>query len=119
MYKRVYDRMVEEYKKEEKTDLINRIMSYSDIEVSDRCFANQCFSGSAIYNINTIFEYLQDGLSRNQYDSITAGQIKDALSSWEYIRNGLAEMKRATRVSEAEQDFKKRISKAKDPYDSI
>lgn len=119
MCKWFYDRMVEEYKKEEKIDLINKIMSYSNIEVSDRCFANECCSGSAIYNINTIFEYLQEGLSQNQYDSMTDKQIKDALSSWEYIRNGLAEMKRDTRVSEAEKNFKKRVSSAKDPYDSI
>ena len=35
MYKWVYDRMVEEYNKEDKLDLIHKIMSYSNIEVSD------------------------------------------------------------------------------------
>lgn len=119
MYKWLYDRMVEEYKKEEKIDLIHKIMSYSDIEVADRCFANQCCAGRSIYDINTLFEYLQKGVFENQYDSATTKQIEDALSSWEYIRNGLAEMKRCTRVSEAEQDFKNRILAAKNPYDSI
>lgn len=41
MYKWIYDKMVEEYQKEEKIDLIHGIMSYSNIEVSDRAFANQ------------------------------------------------------------------------------
>lgn len=42
-----------------------------------------------------------------------------AKNDWEYIRSGLAEMKRDTRVSEAEKDFQKRLLEAKDPYDSI
>lgn len=119
MYKWVYDRMVEEYKKEEKIDLIDKIMSYSKIELSDRCFANQCCSGGAICNINILFEYLQNGASQNRYNGDTAKKIKDALLSWEYIREGISEMKRDTRVSEAERDFKNRVSEAKDPYDSI
>lgn len=115
----MYDRMVEEYSKEEKIDLINKIMSYSDIEVSDRCFANECCAGNAIYNINELFEYLQEGISQNRYNNDMINKVRDALSSWEYIRNKLAEMKSCTRVSEAEKRFKDRVSEAKDPYDSI
>ena len=59
MYKWVYDRMVEEYMKEEKIELIHEIMSYSNIEVSDRCFANQCCAGADVYNINALFELLE------------------------------------------------------------
>lgn len=117
MYKWVYDRMVKEYEKEDKIDLIHKIMSYSDIEISDRCFANQCCSGADAYNINELFEYIRKNAS--QRDCELLERLKNATSSWEYIRNGLSEMKRDTRVSEAEKDFNKRVSEAKDPYDSI
>ena len=119
MYKWMYDRMVKEYEKESKEELAQRIMTMEEIECSDRCFANQCCAGSAIYNINELFEYLQDGVSLGQYDGKAVGKIKNALSSWEYIRNGLVEMKIDTRVSEAEKNFKQRVFSAKDPYDSI
>lgn len=117
MYKWVYDRMVKEYEKEDKIDLIHKIMSYSNIEISDRCFANQCCAGTAVYNINELFEYLRDNASRGDCELLE--RLKNATSSWEYIRNGLSEMKRDTRVSEAEKDFNKRASEAKDPHDSI
>lgn len=116
MYKWVYDRMVEEYDKEDKLDLIHKIMSYSNIEISDRCFANQCCAGTDVYNINELFEYLRENES---WDCELLERLKNATSSWEYIRNGLSEMKRDTRISEAEKDFKKRVSNAKDPYDPI
>lgn len=119
MYKWVYDRMVEEYKKEEKIDLINKIMSYSNIEVSDRCFANECCSGSAIYNIDTLFEHLKDGMLQSGCNGETVKKIKNALASWEYIKRELAEMRRDTRVSEEERGFKKRVSEVKEPYDDI
>lgn len=117
MYKWVYDRMVEEYNKEDKLDLIHKIMSYSNIEVSDRCFANQCCAGVDVFNINELFEYLQENASHGDCELLD--RLKNATSSWEYIRNGLLEMKRDIRVSEAEKDFKKRVFDAKDPYDSI
>lgn len=117
MYKWVYDRMVEEYQKEEKINLIHKIMSYSNIEASDRCFANQCYSGADIYNIERLFEHLRENVTQGDYDLIE--RLKAATSSLEYIRNGLSEMRRGTRISEAEKDFEKRVSEAKEPYDSI
>lgn len=117
MYKWVYDRMVEEYEKEEKIDLIHKIMSYSNIEVSDRAFANQCCAGTDVYNINTFFEFLEEkGYTKDE-------KIKEifekAMNSWQYIRGGLSEMKSDTRVSEAEKDFKERVNSAKDQMDII
>lgn len=117
MHKWVYDRMVEEYEKKNKIDLICQIMSYRDIEVSDRCFANQCCASVEAYNINELFEYLREIVS--QGDSKLLERVEKAESSWKYIRNGLSEMKRDTRASEAERDFKERVFMAKDPYDSI
>ncbi len=117
MYKWVYDKMVEEYQKKEKIDLIHQIMSYSNIEVSDRCFANQCCAGADVCNINEFFEYLQENVGLG--DCGILERLKKATSSWEHIRNGLSEMKRDTRVSEAEKDFEKRVSEAKEPYDFI
>ena len=117
MYKWVYDRMIKEYEKESKEALAQRIMAMEKIECSDRCFANQCCAGIDVYSINELFEYLQENVS--QHDHRMLELLKGAKSSWEYIRNGLSAMKRDARISEAEKDFKKRVSEAKDPYDSI
>lgn len=70
MYKWVYDRMVEEYQKKEKIDLIHKIMSYSNIELDDRCFANQCCSSMDVYNINELFEYLRENVSQGDCELI-------------------------------------------------
>lgn len=117
MYKWVYDRMVEEYEKEEKIDLINKIMTYSEIEVSDRTFANQCCAGADVYNINTFFEFLEEkGYTKDEkFKEI----FEKAMNSWQYIRRGLLEMKFDTRVSEAEKDFEERVNSAKDKMDII
>ena len=60
MYKWMYDRMVTEYSKESKDQLVQRIMALEEIECSDRCFANQCMAGTSIYDINELFSALED-----------------------------------------------------------
>lgn len=117
MYKWIYDRMVEEYEKEEKIDLIHKIMSYSNIELADRCFADSFCIGMDVYNINTLFELLENRLCPQDHELISA--LNSAIGSFNNIKRGLSEMRRATRASEAEKNFKERILEAKDPYDSI
>ena len=63
MYKWMYDRMVTEYSKKSKEELVKRIMSLEEIECSDRCFANQCMAGSSMYDINELFSALEDRVS--------------------------------------------------------
>ena len=60
MYKWMYDRMVAEYSKKSKEELVQEIMSLEEIECSDRVFANQCQAGTPIYNINELFLVLKD-----------------------------------------------------------
>lgn len=117
MYKWLYDRMLKEYEKEGKIDLIHKLMIYKEIEVSDRSFADQCFSGKDIYNINELFDYLRENLKK--CDPELFDRMEEAASSWAYIISGLSKMKRATRASEAESAFKKRVSEAQGPYDSV
>lgn len=121
MYKWVYDKMVEEYKKESKEDLIIRMMATEEIELSDRCFANQCCAGTAIYSINELFSALDDLQSGFSYEK--AARVYElaemAKGNWNYIRNGLAEMKQDTRCGEKLDDFKERVKNAKDKMDSI
>ena len=49
MYKWMYDRIVTEHSKKSKEELVQEIMSLEEIECSDRCFANECESGTTIY----------------------------------------------------------------------
>lgn len=147
MYKHMYDRMVTEYSKESKEELIQRIMSLEEIECSDRCFANQCQAGISIYNINELFSALEDMLSsftheksarvqelmENAKDSREDMQssftyekvarvyelMENAKGSWGYIRNGISEMNDNTRCGKVLDDFKLRVANAKDSNDSI
>ena len=121
MYKWLYDRMVDEYKKESKEELVQRIMAIEEIECSDRCFANQCCAGTAIYNINELFSALDNLQAGFTYEK--AAKVyklsQTAKESWRYITNGLIEMKSDTRCGEKMDDFKKRVEAAKDQNDSI
>lgn len=130
MYKWIYDRMVSEYSKETKEELIQRIMALDEIECEDRCFANQCEAGTSIYNINNLFE-LFDTLKRaTDNPNITDTEIANcarifcssydnAKSSWNYIKNGISEMNDNTRCDNKLNDFKLRVSNAKNSNDNI
>ena len=121
MYKWMYDRMVTEYSKESKEELIQRIMSLEEIECSDRCFANQCMAGSTIYNINELFSALEDMQSGFTYEKAARVYelMENAKGSWNYIRNGISEMNDNTRSHKELENFKKRVSNATDNDDSI
>ena len=121
MYKWMYDRMVTEYSKESKEELIQRIMSLEDIECSDRCFANQCMAGTPIYDINKLFSALEDMQSGFAYEKADRVYelMKTAKDSWNYIRNGISEMNENTRCNKVLDDFKSRVVNAKDSNDSI
>lgn len=121
MYKWIYDRMVEEYSKESKEELVKRIMSLKEIECSDRCFANQCMAGSSMYDINELFFALEDMKSGFAYDKAARVYelIKVAKDSWKYIRNGIAKMNDNSRCGKTLEDFKSRVSMAKDNNDNI
>lgn len=121
MYKWMYDRMVEEYSKETKEELTQRIMAADEIECSDRCFANQCQAGTSIYNINELFSALDDMQSGFTYEKAEKVYelMESAKGSWNYIKNGIAEMNDCLRSSRTLDDFKKRVSNAKHSNDSI
>lgn len=121
MYKWMYDRMVTEYLKESKEELIQRIMSLEEIECSDRCFANQCMAGTSIYDINELFSALEDMQSSFTYEKAARVYelMENAKGSWNYIRNGISEMNDNTRCGKVLDDFKSRIANAKDNNDSI
>lgn len=121
MYKWMYDRMLTEYLKETKEELVQRIMSLDEIECHDRCFANQCEAGTAICNINEMFSALDDLQCGFTYKK--AARLYEiterSKDSWNYIINGLREMNNDSRCSKALEDFKRRVLKATDSNDSI
>lgn len=96
-------------------------MSSDEIELEDRSFANQCCAGTAIYNINELFSAIEDLQSEFSYEKTTKVYelAEQAKGSWNYIRSGLSEMKQDTRSGKKLEDFKKRVSMAKDKMDVI
>lgn len=121
MYRWMYDRMVSEYEKKSKEELAQRIMAMDEIECSDRCFANQCESGTAISSINELFyalDELQTDLSHEKATRISEISNK-AKDGWNYITNGLSKMNDNSRCYATLEDFKERVSNAKDNMDSI
>ena len=121
MYKWMYDRMVTEYSKRSKEELIQEIMALEEIECSDRCFANQCEAGATIYNINELFSALKElkaGFTYEKADKVYE-LIEIAESSWNYVKNGIAEINNDLRCTTVLEDFKNKVAKATDSNDSI
>ena len=75
------------YMELEKEKLVEKLEEYMNIELKDRCFANECCASLTIYNINKLFEKLESGEKLYEQD------IRDAESSWNYIVENLYEMK--------------------------
>ena len=121
MYKWMYDKMITEYSKESKEELVQRIMSLEEIECSDRCFANQCMAGTSICDIDELFSALKDMQSDSTSEKAAKVYelMETAKCSWDYIRNRIAEINDDTRCEKALKDFKLRVSNAKDNNDSI
>lgn len=121
MYRCFYDRLLAETEKNTKEELFQEIMSLNSIECADRTFANECESGTAIYNINKLFSALNDMKVSFAGDKLATvyDLIESAEKSWYFIKEGLANMNDASRTSKQLNDLKERVSKAKDAYDSI
>lgn len=121
MYKWMYNRMVTEYSKRSKEELIQEIMALEEIECSDRCFANQCEAGATIYNINELFSALKELKAGFTYEKAAKiyELIEIAESSWNYVKNGIAEINNDLRCTTLLEDFKNKVAKATDSNDSI
>lgn len=121
MYKWMYDRLVTEYSKKSKEELAQEIMALEKIECSDRCFANECQAGATIYNINELFSALKELKAGFTYEKAAKVYelMESAESSWNYVKNGIAEINDDSRCSKALKDFKSRVTKASDDNDSI
>lgn len=110
MKKFIYDKQVEEYSKENKEELIQRILSLQEIECKDRSFANHCKAGDSCYNINLLFDEIEKIQKNTQNSNITLSELNkqisdllfianDAKSSWQYIKDGLQEMNNSSRTA--------------------
>lgn len=122
MYKWMYDRMIVEYSKETKEELIQRIIALEEIECNDRCFANQCEAGTAIYNIDKLFHVLETFL-RSDFSPEKILKIHEltvqAKSEWNYIKHGLNKLNNSCRCEKTLEDFKQRVDRATENNDTI
>lgn len=112
----IYNKIVTDYSKKSKEELIQEIMALEKIECSDRCFANQCEAGNAISNINRLFAALNDTPEISNY---VRNIIVDAEISWEYITNGINKINNNSRCENALIEFKNRVAEATDDDDCI
>lgn len=112
----IYNKIVTDYSKKSKEELIQEIMALEKIECSDRCFANQCEAGNAIANINRLFAVLNDTPEISDY---VRNIIVDAEISWEYITNGISTINDDSRCGNALIEFKNRVAEATNDDDCI
>ena len=92
------------------------------IECNDRCFANQCYAGTVIYNINELFDALEDlqfGFLTTEKATKVYELAQVAKNDWDYIKHGLLKINNDRRSSEMLNIFKMRVNSAKDEMDSI
>lgn len=113
--------MLQEYSKMSKEELVQEIMASSEIEVSDRCFANEVFAGTTAMHINRMFELINDLDKKFSYKK--ADELKeaarDAQKAWDFIKAELHEMNDNGRAPAKLKDFRERVARATDPDDSI
>lgn len=121
MYKWMYDRMVTEYSKRSKEELIQEIMALEKIECSDRCFANECQAGASIYNINELFSALKELKARFTYEKAAKVYelMESAENSWDYIKREISAMNDNSRCNKTLEDFKNKVANTTDSNDSI
>lgn len=116
-----YDMMVKDYSKESKEELVQRIMAESEIETSDREFANHCLASTIAADINEMFEIMNDLKQKFSYSK--AAKLYEASDKaekgWKFILSRLQEINDPKRSSEAFENFKERVANASSPDDSI
>lgn len=105
----LYERIVKELNKESKEELIKRIMALEEVERSDRVFANECYSGSTIYDINELFSALDDLIKQFTYGkAVRVYELaENAKSSWKFVKSEIAKINDISRVHKVLDDFKK------------
>lgn len=130
MFKWVYDRMVSEYQKETKEELIMQLMSLSELECKDRAFANHCKASSITASINTLFsdiQLLKDALENPNHSEYDIQVKLDAIfrtavsaeKGWDYIKHGITEINDDCRCSANLESFKQRVNNATKADDTI
>lgn len=121
MYKWMYDKMVTEYSKRSKEELVQEIMALEEIECSDRCFANECQAGETIYHINELFSALKELKTGFTYEKAAKVYelMESAENSWNYIKREISAMNDDSRCNKALEDFKNKVANATDSNDSI
>lgn len=86
MNEKMYDELTRE-------ELVQRIISLEKIECADRCFANECQSGTSIYRINELFSALASGKITEAYKV-----LKGAEEDWNFIKSGIVKMNNNWRI---------------------
>lgn len=109
----LYERMVTEYSKETKEELIQRIISLKKIECEDRCFANQCFSGMSVSRINELFAALEELKKNPSHEDIeNVIELSElAKNNWNYVLQGLEKINDGSRCNSELKDFKRRVNR--------
>ena len=121
MYKWMYDKMVTEYSKKSKEELVQEIMALEKIECSDRCFANECQAGASIYNINELFSALKELKAEFTYEKAAKVYelMESAENSWDYIKMEISAMNDNSRCNKTLEDFKNKVANTTDSNDNI
>ena len=118
MYKWMYDKMVTEYSKRSKEELVQEIMALEEIECSDRCFANECQAGATINELFSALKELKTGFTYEKAAKVYE-LMESAENSWNYIKREIAAMNDNSRCNKALEDFKNKVANATDSNDSI
>lgn len=117
----LYERLQQEYEKLTKKELIDKIMVLEGIECKDRCFANECEAGTAIANINALFEAIKDIKNGYTFEKFTTllYAAEDARTSWMYITAGLSVMNDPGRIDKETLDISDDESDIDSAIDSV
>lgn len=96
------------YKNESREDLIKRIVILSSLELSDRCFANQCVAGPDILKVTSLFDYIEELHKLSDNDPVIDDIYKmmdEARTSFRFIKNGISEINDDNRYAKLSGKF--------------
>ena len=111
MNKWIYEGLVMKNSEKSIEELTQEILSLEEIECTDRSFANECQSGTAIADINRLFDALEN--QKGKIPTEIYKVLEDAEHGWEYITNGIDKMNDNSRCFNVLKELKDSVDDAR------
>lgn len=113
MEKWIYNRLLEQYGKESKEELAQEIMALNRVVSSDKDFASQYQTSTAIHHMDELLNAVKE-LKEEMQDDKKASKVfelaEEAKHGLEYIKEGLSKMNDTERARKSLEELKEEVN---------